>query len=113
MSLDKTRAVLRSRSLRFVLGTVLILPPLAGLAILGVVLSGAAAGEVLASGAAMATALVVGALLILVPPALYIVSPDLYSEYQTLLEERAEEAMKHLSAEQDPPTPERSGSSAA
>ena len=54
----------------------------------------------------LAAALLVGALLILVPPALYMASPDLYSEYQTLLEERSEEALKHLAADQDPSTPQ-------
>lgn len=66
----------------------LAFPPLVGLAIIVVILSGVASDQVLASGAAMSAALLIGALLILVPPALYALSPDRHAAYHTALEAR-------------------------
>jgi hypothetical protein len=71
-----------------VLLAALAFPPLVGLAIIALILAGVASDQVLASGPAMSTALLVGGLLILVPPALYAVSPDRHAAYHGALEER-------------------------
>jgi len=64
------------------------LPPLLGTAIIIAVLSGVVTPQVLHSGVAMATALVVGALLILIPPAVYGSWPDAVDEYYEAMDDR-------------------------
>jgi hypothetical protein len=66
-------------------------PPVAGVAILGLVLSGDISQDVLRSGAATSTALIVGLLLIVIPPALYIANAERYTAHQTALEQRVTE----------------------
>jgi len=55
------------------------------------VLFGDADVAVLGSGAATCTALIVAALLILVPPALYIAGASEYDDYMATLQKRAKE----------------------
>lgn len=63
-------------------------PPVAGLTILALVLSGTVSGADEQSAAATSTALIIGALLTLLPPVLYVLKPDEYAEHQTALDER-------------------------
>ena len=68
-----------------------IVPPIAGFVVLAVVLSGTAADAVMNSGAATSVALLVGAMLVLVPPALYAANPRRYLEHQAAVESRMRE----------------------
>lgn len=72
-------------------GVLLALPPIAGYAIIAVVLFGGASEELMASGAALCATLLVAVLLILVPPILYIINADDYNEYMAALEKRGKE----------------------
>jgi hypothetical protein len=63
-------------------------PPLVGIAILILVFSGRGSDAVMHSSAATATALIIGGLLMLVPPVVFALSPDSYAEYQTDVERR-------------------------
>lgn len=79
------------------------LPPVVGLGMIVVVLGGWADHTVLRSDAAMSSALIVGALLILLPPAVYSKWPSSYAEYQTALELRARELASGDRAQLDKP----------
>jgi len=68
--------------LRGLVAALLLCPPLVGLAVLIAVFVGFAPDQVLDSGAAISTALIVGALLILVPPMLYMWEPSDYGDYR-------------------------------
>jgi hypothetical protein len=76
-------------------------PPIVGLAIVALVMSGAAPDDVTRSGAATSTALIVGALLLVVPAILYAASPHGYADHQRMIERRlsrvadAVEALEH------------------
>lgn len=65
-------------------------PPLVGLVVLILLLSGLVSDAILESGAATSTALVVAVLLILVPPALYALSPTRHIEYTDGMQETIE-----------------------
>lgn len=80
---------------------VLAAPPVMGVALLTLVLSGSVSPSVMRSGAAMSAALLVAALLILVPPVLYARNPVSYLEHQSKVRDLVEEV---LEAQKDTPT---------
>lgn len=63
-------------------------PPLVGLGILALVFAGIGSDAILNSAAATCTALIVGSLLLLVPPVLFALSPERYAEHQGDVERR-------------------------
>jgi hypothetical protein len=80
------------------LGILLALPPMVGYVIIGLVLFGGVDGAVLDSGAAMSTALLVGALLVLAPPVIYIANSRDYNRYMRALRKQT----RRLSGAGDP-----------
>jgi hypothetical protein len=95
---EQTLAEQRRRE-RGRLATVLALPPVMGTIIIVLVLTGHVSERVLKSGEAISFALLVGALLILVPPALFALQPDRYAEHQTTIADAFEGLWKK--ADQD------------
>lgn len=85
---EHSKVPFRRDAVESILLAALTFPPLVGLTIIALILAGVASDQVLASGAAISTALVVGGLLILVPPALYAVSPARHAAYHSALEAR-------------------------
>lgn len=90
-SLDFSWPFTSSRVIRRYISLVIAFPPIVGFAILIAVLCGFAADDVLDSGLATSTALLVGAVLILGPPALFVASPKNYADYQTGVRKRVAE----------------------
>lgn len=71
-------------------------PPIVGLVIIALVMSGAADVDIMKSGAATSTALVVGALLMIVPPILY--GRTRYADHQDMVEDRLNRIADEVSA---------------
>ena len=87
--------------------TVAVAPPIAGMAIIGVILGGVVDERVMLSGAAMSTALAVGALLVLVPPLLYSVKPERYLEHQRGISKRVDDLFRLLVSDESARTVQR------
>lgn len=68
-------------------------PPIVGLGILALVFAGVGSDAILDSAAATCTALIVGSLLLLVPPVLFAVSPERYAEHQGDVERRIRQGL--------------------
>ena len=71
-------------------------PPIVGLVILIVVFAGIASDDILQSPAVTSTALIVGALLLLVPPITFSVNPQNYSLHQKGIENRARKILQEI-----------------
>jgi hypothetical protein len=69
------------------------LPPLVGLMMIILLLSGLASPDVMRSGVAISSGFVVAGFLILVPPGLYIVHRERYDEHQTSLQKAVRGAL--------------------
>jgi hypothetical protein len=76
----------RSRVLQAIVG--FTAPPIVGLGILVLIFAGAASDAVIESPAATSIALIVGAVLMLVPPILFAVSHERYAQHQAAIENR-------------------------
>lgn len=74
-------------------------PPIVGVILIGLIVFGEVDEHLLDSGVAMAAGLLVGAMLILVPPTLYAKSPELHQAYQEALEKEVAAVEKRVRAD--------------